>query len=75
MSIPVRSSTATTDVDDVSTLMMMPLVTSTSTNGQSLDTSMSDLIAEHDRPYSEYGHLSMSQFFDKTKRILLLSVI
>ncbi len=60
MSIPTLSSTSITDVDDVSTLLMMPLVTtSTSTNYPPLPTSMDDLIAEHDRPYAEYGHLSM----------------
>ena len=65
MSIPTLSGTSVTDIDDVSTLLMMPLVASTSMNCPSLSTSIGDLIAEHDRPYSKYGHLSMSHVLVK----------
>jgi hypothetical protein len=59
MSIPPTSiNTSTTDIDDITTLLTMPLVTSTSTNNPSLSVSITDLIAEHDRPYADYGHLS-----------------
>ncbi len=61
MSIQALLSTAIADIDDMSTLIMMSPVPSTSSAMcPSLPTSMTDLIAEHDRPYSDYGHLSMS---------------
>jgi len=58
-----HTSTRTSDIDDVSKLIMMPMVTLTSTTttltSSISSTSMIGLITEHDRPFSDYGHLSM----------------
>lgn len=66
-SIPTVSNTSlVTDTDEVSKLLMMPWITSTSTNNCPYPpTPTDDLIDEHDRPYSKYGHLSKNQFSDK----------
>ncbi len=55
MSISTLLSTSITNIDNMSTLLMAPQ----STHCSYPPTSMIGLIAEHDRPYSQYGHLSM----------------
>ncbi len=62
MAIPVLSSVPIPDIDNVSTsMLLMPLVTPLSTNCTYPPSSMIGSIADHDRPYAQYGHLSMRE--------------
>jgi hypothetical protein len=42
-------------------MLLMPLVTPLSTNCTYPPSSMIGSIADHDRPYAQYGHLSMRE--------------
>jgi hypothetical protein len=57
---------------EVTANMVISAPTSTSiTDTYDMSTPMADLIDKHDRPYSEYGHLSMSPVFRRLKHILI----
>lgn len=74
------TSTRTSDINDVSELIMMPMVTLASTttlNSSISSTSMIGLIAEHDRPFSNYGHLSMMMIMHdfSDDKLTILSIV